>query len=382
MYAVRSHAIQPVSCGALPGRAANTVAANDALGGVSGSKIRLERFATHPLPRSQQLAAWRDWYDSVFDIDSRQDPETGFAAESMTWKLDHFAISHVSTPPVSLDRTRALIRRNPVDHWAIILGTRSGTELRYRDATLTVPARVPFVVSLADERNCTRMQDERIVLFLARESFQGIVPVLDAACGSPLDTPLGRLLGDYMIALWRRLPDMTEADASGLAKTIGAMVAAAVAPSAERVAVARRQIDLGRKERVRQAVFKHLRTPTLGPRTLSRLVGMSRSNLYRLFEDTGGISRYIQRQRLLEARAVLTDLATTRSISAIAEDLCFVDASGFSRTFRREFGHSPSEARSAALAGLALSGTPKRRVQSDRADYAALLCGLNETASQ
>jgi len=108
MCAVRSHAIQPISCGALARSPAKTVAANDALGGVSGSKIRLERFATHPLPRSKQLAAWRDWYDSVFDTDSRQDPETGVAAENMTWKLDDFAISHVSTPPVSLDRTRAL----------------------------------------------------------------------------------------------------------------------------------------------------------------------------------------------------------------------------------------------------------------------------------
>jgi AraC-like DNA-binding protein len=374
MYAVRSHAIQSASCGALPRSAAKTVAANDALGGVSGSKIRLERFATHPLPRSQQLAAWRDWYDPVFDIDSWQDPETGFAAESMTWKLDDFAISHVSTPPVSLDRTRALIRRTPVDHWAIILGTRSGTELRCRDATLSVPARVPFVVSMADERNCTRMQDERIVLFLARDSFRGIVPVLDAACGSPLDTPLGRLLGDYMIALWRRLLDMTEADFSGLAKTIGAIVAAAVAPSADRTAIAKPQIDLGRKERVRQVVQKHLRSPTLEPRNLGRMVGMSRSNLYRLFEDTGGIARYIQHERLLEAGAILADPASTQTVSVIAEDLCFADASGFSRAFKREFGYTPREARHAALSGLDV--TPKARVPSARAHFGDLLRGF------
>src|SRR5208282_4550057 len=60
----------------------------------------------------------------------------------------------------------------------------------------------------------------------------------------------------------------------------GAMIAAAVAPSAERVAAARGQIDAGRKERVRQAVLRHLRTPTLGPTNLCRVVGMSRSNLY------------------------------------------------------------------------------------------------------
>jgi AraC-like DNA-binding protein len=42
--------------------------------------------------------------------------------------------------------------------------------------------------------------------------------------------------------------------------------------------------------------------------------------------------------------------AATQSISAVAEDLCFTDASSFSRGFKREFGCSPSEAR---LAGLA-----------------------------
>ena len=134
---------------------------------------------------------------------------------------------------------------------------------------------------------------------------------------------------------------------------------------------------MGRKERVRQAVRRHLRTPTLTPATLSRVVGMSRSNLYRLFEDTGGVARYIQRERLLEAHAALSDPANTKPITVIAEDLCFADASSFSRTFKREFGHSPSEVRAAALAGLALSSVMQRsRVLSERVEFAALLQGF------
>ena len=153
------------------------------------------------------------------------------------------------------------------------------------------------------------------------------------------------------------------------------MVAAA-APSAERVAVARRQINVRRKERVRRVIRKHLRTPTFRSSILCRLVGMSRSNLYRLFEDTGGVARYIQRERLLEAHAVLTNPATKSPISAIAEDLCFADASSFSRTFRREFGHSPGEVRSAALAGLALPEMPRRSEPSAGADFGELLRGF------
>jgi AraC-like DNA-binding protein len=179
-----------------------------------------------------------------------------------------------------------------------------------------------------------------------------------------------------MIALERRLPNVTETDFSKITKALGAMVAAAVAPSAERTAVAKSQIDLGRKERVRQAVRRHLRTPTRGPKNLSRLVGMSRSNLYRLFEDSGGVARHIQRERLLEARTLLSDAATTRSISAIAEDLCFADASSFSRTFKREFGYSPSKARSAALSGLELGATPRTPVPSEGAHFGELLRGF------
>jgi AraC-like DNA-binding protein len=129
---------------------------------------------------------------------------------------------------------------------------------------------------------------------------------------------------------------------------------AAVAPTAERVAIARPQIDLFRMERVRQVVRRHLRTPTLRPRTLCRLVGMSRSNLYRLLEAKGGIAQYIQQQRLLEAHALLGSPDNRQPITALADDFCFADVSSFSRAFRREFGCSPSDVRrSVALTELA-----------------------------
>jgi len=235
---------------------------------------------------------------------------------------------------------------------------------------------VPFLSSLGQEFLHERTHIDRISFLMARDAFRDIAPLLDAACGWPLDTTLGHLLADYMIALEHHLPDVTEADLPRLASAVGALVAAAVAPSAERIAVAGPQIDVGRKERVRRVIRKHLRTPTFRPSILCRLVGMSRSNLYRLFEDTGGVARYIQRERLLEAHAVLTDPTKTQSISAIAEDLCFADASSFSRAFKREFGHSPGEARSAVLAGLAPPATVRSLALSARTDFSELIRGF------
>jgi AraC-like DNA-binding protein len=334
-----------------------------------------DSFATHTLRPQDQFEVWHEWYQPVLDIVPK-DPTDGFPAEIHLWRLGGLAMSRTSAPPVHVTRTRRHLRRDAVDHWVISYCARGAHSATTAGTSLEVPSRVPYLWSLGQEFQHERTHVDRVQFFMTRDAFRDIAPVLDAALGSTLDTPLGHLLGDYMIALERHLPTVTEADFPRLANAVGAMVSAAVAPSAERVAVARRQIDVGRKERVRQAVSRHLRTPTLGPRTLGRLVGMSRSNLYRLFEDTGGVARYIQRERLLEAHADLSDPATTKSISAIAEDLCFADASSFSRTFRREFGHNPGKIRSAALAGLAPPATLRGHVRPEGADFGDLLRGF------
>ena len=99
---------------------------------------------------------------------------------------------------------------------------------------------------------------------MTRDAFRDIAPLLDAAFGSVLDTPLGHLLGDYMMALERHLPAVKEADFARLTeccwsdgRRCGRAVGRAASPSPGA------QIDLGRKERVRQAVRRHLRTPNL-----------------------------------------------------------------------------------------------------------------------
>jgi AraC-like DNA-binding protein len=130
-------------------------------------------------------------------------------------------------------------------------------------------------------------------------------------------------------------------------------------PSPDHLALAANQIDLGRLEGVRRAVRSHLHSLSLGPDMLCRLLATSRSQLYRLLEGEGGVTRYIQRQRLLEGHAALCDAASTKTIAAIAAELCFADGSGFSRAFRHEFGMSPRDVRAAFLAGLAPAAVPK-----------------------
>jgi AraC-like DNA-binding protein len=316
-------------------------------------------FTTDGVRAHEQYDAWRGWHNRTFDGSPGAPAKDGFLAKSKAVTMDGLALVRISMPAARVFRTPSLIRRNPVDHWAINMGLRTTTHLTTGGVALEVPARSPFVVSLADEMTSERGPDERLQLYLARDSFQDLAPVLDAARGAVITGPLGTMLAEYLELLDRNLDRIGVADAARFKSAVGCMIAACVSPSSDHLAAAESQLNLGRLDRVRRVVRRELRSPLLEPAMLSRLIGISRSALYRLMESQGGVTRYIRRQRLLESRAVLSDPGSAKPIAAIAEEFCFSDPADFTRAFRREFGLAPSDVRATARAGVILPSLGK-----------------------
>ena len=316
------------------------------------------RFSTHEVTKSRQLEAWRAWYAGSFEVTSLEAPNCGFAGESEVWKLDGVALVSVSAPPLRATRTKSLIRQDPTDHWVITIGRQATTGLMLEDDQMSVPAGQPFVLSLGSAFANQRGRDTRLQLNVARDKFSGIAPALDSVLGRTLSTPLGGMLAEYMWLLQRRLPSLTDEDAQNLPQAIAAMVAACVAPSTDRMALARQQVSAILKDKARRCILRNLRSQELGPATLCRELGMSRSSVYRLLKAEGGLERYIQRLRLSESFAQLSDPSNRKPILEIADELGMVDPSSFSRAFRRQFGISPTDAREAAKAGLVFSVAP------------------------
>ncbi len=311
-------------------------------------------FSTLDLDGRQQLDAWRAWFDGLFDVDVPAAGFAGFAANSKQWVMDGVGFGIVAAPALRAERTRRLVHRNPVDHWVITIGARVSTRLANGNLAGIIAPQTPFVASLADAMVSERDADERLHLYLPRDRFARLAPALDAARGAAVEGPLGRLLQDYMVMLSRQLPAIAEQDLPRLAEPIGAMVAACIAPSADRGWQAAEQIQMVRLDQARRLIRRHLGSARLGPEMLCRELGMSRSQLYRLFEGEGGVARAIQRCRLLAVHAALTDPGDGRPIAAMAEGFGFYDASAFSRAFRREFGVTPSEARALGAPALRL----------------------------
>ena len=328
-------------------------------------------FTTTRLPRRQQLEAWRGWHSPVFDVICPGQPvDRGFPATHLHWKLGGLGVSRASSPPNHIERTRAAIRRNPIDHWVVTVNQTTAVEYSVRGSSLKVPAGVPLIFSMADELASTRRGRDSVqcLFFLSRDVFGGIAALLDAACGAVLATPEGKLLADYITVLVKRLPELSPRDGSRLVTAVEAMVSACLAPSPDRLASAEKPIALTLRERVRRAVRTNLRSPLLGPDRLCREAGTSRSQLYRLLESEGGVAHYIRRQRLSQSFTLLCDATNLLPVAKIAEALCFTDASSFSRAFRREFGMSPSDARMASVAGPRLPKVAEPRGASGFSD--------------
>lgn len=315
------------------------------------------RFTTSELPIREQFDAWQGWFEGVFNV-ALAEGETGFPASSVVWTLDEFGLSHVKAPALTAVRDTALLRSNPIDHWVITLGQRRTIGSGGAGITLDVPPSVPFVSSLGRELVSQRSQDERLQLYLPRDSFRELAPLLDAAQAQALNTPLGRLLGDYIGLLQRSFVELEAADMPRLTNAVRAMVLACAGPSSDRLDLAASQINLTRREKVRQFIDMNLREPTLDATLLCREIGMSRTQLYRLFHDDGGVARYIRHRRLLRGYADLSDTSNSASINVIADALCFEDASSFSRAFKQEFGLNPRDVRAAAVAGQTLRIKP------------------------
>jgi AraC-like DNA-binding protein len=330
-------------------------------------------FSTRSIGAAKRMEAWRDWFYPIFDISSDERSTTKFCAENKVWDIGGILLSSAAAPATRVTRGRLNISRAPADHWVITYNRRGETTIATDKTTLHAATSVPFLWSLGDKTSSVRTSIDRVQLLLPRDMFRDIAPLLDASRGSVLNTPLGKMLGDYMIFLESHLGAVATGDLPRLTEAVRGMVAACVAPTAERAEVAASEIEHGRRERVCRLIHSRLRSPLLTPAMICEIAGISRSQLYRLFEQSGGVLRYMQRQRLLQSYALLSDPENEQPVLSIAESFCFENASSFSRAFRKEFGHSPSEIKSAAVAGMPFSTGMQRQRTAEIQRFSNLL---------
>ena len=307
------------------------------------------------LPASQQFDAWRDANASFLIHHNPPSRPESYAAEATTWSFGRLALTKAETPGGAYSRTAECLRRDGLDHWCFSMALQGSRVHRTRDQISMMQPGQIMLDSLAQPFEVARTRSSWVFLYMPRD-------LLPEASGlghgsRMLNTPEGRLLAEHLRLLATELPSMTATEAERMAEATQAMIALAIAPGSRAEQAISGPVATAQIMRLRALIRANLGSATFGPARLCRLAGISRSQLYRLFEVHGGVAQCIQRERLAAAHRALSNAADLRSISEIADSVGLFDPSSFSRMFRRSYGISPRELRLATSAGAHSAGS-------------------------
>jgi AraC-like DNA-binding protein len=309
-------------------------------------------FKTDQPSAEARFEAWRSSISVVFDVAPvDRAPPDNFEASVTARHLGALLVGDLHFGSQQFARSTARVARDGVDHY-LVQWYRSGGFVGQRDGGVDLSVRAGditvFDLSRAQQTYADPSHVLSIVLprEIADEAFRSGDTGADLH-GTVLrgHTALGGLLRDYFQSLQQRLPAVTQSEAPAVVQATAQMLSACLRPSAATLAQARPQIEGVTLGRIQQYIAQNAAAP-LTPALLCTTFGISRSQLYRLFEPLGGVAQYVQHRRLVRAFQALGNPANRRlRVAEIAARHGFTSEAHFSRAFRKAFGMTPSDVR-------------------------------------
>lgn len=315
--------------------------------------------STEGLAPDVRFDAWQAFFGEVNDIVVDRATRHAFEARNENWWLGGMLLTRNATPRMGLARSASAARRDGLDHRVLRVARSGSARTRVGERAFAAGPGDLVVESLATGFEDAWDPSEWVSLNVSSDDEPELWRGLAAIEPGPVRTPAGRLLADYLLSLAIRMDEARAADLATLADATRSMVAACLLKDRAPAEEVRTGIAAVQRRRAEAAIREHVASARLGPSRVADLAGLSRSALYRLFEDEGGVATYIRRVRL---DGVLADLSDPRKqglqIAEIAARWGFHNVSAFNRTFRSAFGCAPGEVR---------AGAPRPRRGAERA---------------
>jgi len=192
----------------------------------------------------------------------------------------------------------------------------------------------------------------------------------------------GRILRSAILGLWRNGRELSLAEADPVTRSVAVLLAGALRPApGVELQVAHAKAAAGR-EAIRSAIDQAVDTAAeVDVGSLCRAFGISRATLYRMFEPEGGLARYMRQRQLRRALTAIASPAHRHlRVLDIATQHGFRTESGFIRAFRRAFGATPSELRTAGGRQVSGGGGEPSVGPADPRDSLGWLLGLGSAA--
>ena len=312
-----------------------------------------QTLSTAVVPREQRLAYWTDMICNVY-VQLACDPVPGnrpkgeFDGSIQQHTLPSLDVSVVTSGPQKVMRTAGHIARSSDDDFLVSIQARGRGVVRQdgRDAVLSVgdfalyDSTRPYQLLFDDAF-------EQIVLKLPGERLRSELRDTEALTATTVSGREGA--GHLLISMIRTLREDIDAlqPASALAVANGVLnilvAGLQTLPAARSPGLS--QLAAFHLARIKRRIDEQLADPALSVSSLAAQLGLSASQVHRVFgSEPLTPAQYIWERRLEAcSRDLREPRLAGRTVSEIAFGRGFNDAAHFSRVFRERFGCSPRE---------------------------------------
>lgn len=292
---------------------------------------------------------WRESLRPMYEI--HRPRAAPFRASIRTWDLGGALLMthHGAGDEVQFRRTRRRIATSGVDHYLLhcLLGGALTSESV--DGEQRVPVNSIAIRDMAVENVGIARDAPMLTLSIPRAALDRRMPAgarLHGACWDAQD-PIGGMIAAHLCSLAKLATDMDDAQAALAAEATLELLGACLIPKTS-LDVKKDDPRLAPMLRARALSYieQNLSDPTLGADTLRGALGVSRTALYALFDQTGGVARHIRDRRLDESmRRLVAPRHRHERIVEIAYAMGFGSEKTFNRAFRKRFACAPGELR-------------------------------------
>jgi AraC-like DNA-binding protein len=323
----------------------------------AGGALQAPHFDTMGLSSDEAYESWRGMQAGVYEI-AAPDPKAGasISLASDLWYLESLLVTRITLEaPFSVARTAQRVRSDHLDHYALMIRLAGNSLVESDGERRIVTPGQPFFADMAEPMKATVEAGSYLSVFIPREVLDEALPRPFGLHGVGLRGGAGSLLAAHVAVLAQHLPQIEASQAADITKATIALIAAALAPTVQTCGRARPVIEANVLRQISRYVELHLTDPELSPLSICKVFGLSRPTLYRLFEPFGGVASFVRERRLIAVRDKLQSATHRMPLHALAEAYAFSHAAHLSTSYRKMFGHSPSETQAAGGGSSALA---------------------------
>jgi AraC-like DNA-binding protein len=310
-------------------------------------------FNTNALPERDRFPMYCEEIGRRYiGLDFRTQDQSRFSAKLALQRAGLVDILHSSTVALESVRTPQLVHDGDDSLCVVLLESGSAHQIQCGNDN-EFASRAAILCDAGYAGACNFITDAQFwSLRIPRRKITELLPRVARFAGAKLDKDLTaqRLLFGYLHVIFDILLNADRATELYGEHIIDLVALALGAEGAGRAVAEERGARVARRSTILREIERRSGDPGLSAITIAVLLGITPRYVHLLLEETGkSFTHHVLERRLEKSAALLRDPRSChRKIADIAAQVGFTDLSYFNRAFRRHYGATPSDLRTAA----------------------------------